>query len=152
MSITSSGGKHRREMQSTIGMNRRGTWMGFSQLKADVSHFATGKTILETATLEAQLQYYFRSCWVHSRLCCAFPLIVATSRSSISETGVPRCFFYQLDCDAKRCSSNEAWVTDCHTDTCFTVCALSVPPAQWYMLVSWVSCLSDSATQDSPWL
>jgi len=29
--------------------------MGFSQLKADVSHFAMGKTILETATLESQL-------------------------------------------------------------------------------------------------
>lgn len=36
--------------------------MGFSQMKADVSHFAMGKTMLGTATLEPGLQYYFRSC------------------------------------------------------------------------------------------
>lgn len=36
--------------------------MGLSQLKADVSHFAMRKTILETATLDPWLQYDLRSC------------------------------------------------------------------------------------------
>lgn len=82
--------------------------MAFNQLKANVFQFPTGKTVLETATLESQSQYYFRSCWVRLRLCCAFALLMAASRSSISQMGTPRCVFYQLDCDAKRCSSNEA--------------------------------------------
>lgn len=151
MSITFSGGKHRKEMQSTIGMNRRDTWMGFSRLKADMSHFAMGKTILLTATLETQWQYHFKSCWVHSGRCCAF-LLVAASHSSISETGGPRCVFYQLDCDAERCSSNEAWAIYCHTDTCFSVCALCAPPVQRSVFVSRVPHLSDSATQGSEWL
>lgn len=151
MSITSSGEKHRKEMQSTIGMNRRDTWMFFSQLKADMSHFAMGKTILLTATLETRWQYYFKSCWFHSRLCCAF-LLVAASHSSISEMGGLRCVFYQLDCNAERCSSNEAWTIYCHTDTRFSVCALCVPPVQRYMFVSCVPHLSDSATQGLEWL
>lgn len=89
LSITCSGGQHRRKLQSTSGLKRRDTWMGFSQLKADVSHFAMGKAVLETATSEPQLQDYFRSCWVHSRLCCAFPLLTATSLGSTSETVLP---------------------------------------------------------------
>lgn len=123
--------------------------MSFSQLKADVSHFAMEKTILGTATLEPRLRYYLRSCCVDSRLCCAFPLLVAASHDSSSEAAAPRCVFYQPGCDAKSCSSDEAWVIYCHTDACVSVCALCVPPVRKYMFVSWASRLSDSATQDS---
>lgn len=124
-------------------MYSRDIWLGFSQLKADASHIAMGRTVLETKTSESWLQYYFRSCWVRSILCCAFPLFLATSCSSISETGAPRCVFY---CDAKRCSSNEAWIIYCHTDTHFSICTSCVPLEQWCTFVSWVSHLSDSAT------
>lgn len=126
--------------------------MGFNQLKSKVFQFATGKTVLETAALEPQSQYYFRSCWVQLRLCYAFPPLMAASLSSISQTGTPRCVFYQLACDAKRCSSNEAWVIYCHTNTWFSTCALCILPVQQHMCVSWVSYLSASATQDLQWL
>lgn len=54
-------------------MNKWGTWVIFSQLKADVSHSRMRKTILETATLEPQLEYSSSGCWVPPKLCCACP-------------------------------------------------------------------------------
>lgn len=67
--------------------------MGLSQLKADVSHFAMGKTILETATLDPWLQYYLRSCCVHSRLCCALPCSWPPAAAASPRWVLPGVFF-----------------------------------------------------------
>lgn len=130
-------------------MNRWGTWVIFSHLKADPLWF--GKNNFEDSNLGAQLQSCSRSCWIPPKLSCACPCWWPTAAAAAAlRWVVPGVFFTSWTLMVKDAAQRvPEWFPVTHT--CFNVCAFL-----WYrdtcLGASLTSHLSDSAAQDSQWL